>query len=163
MDKTKSQAYNYGHEALPVLFHTEAKQFIKFVSEDPNRFLKFWWNHVGERLDDEKVSPYSSLDSEVKDVPEKKSKIVWVRLPQPKEDYEFYMMAFVKKPDFNMIVRWPSTRVFGLAKVPRSVSETGTFIYELTPRARTVPVKTGTQVSKEAFLQSIRSIVWKKK
>ncbi|HMN13833.1 MAG TPA: hypothetical protein PKD55_16085 [Bellilinea sp.] len=163
MDKTKSQSYNFGHEALPILFHTETKQFVKFMMEDPNRFLKFWWDHIGERLEDNKLVPFTNLDSEVKEVPERKSKIIWVRFPSPRDYQEFFMMAFVQKPEFNMIVRWPSTRAFALVKVPISESPTGTFIYELTPRARAVPVKPGPQVSKEAFLQTVRSLVWKKK
>lgn len=163
MDKKQTQSYVFGHEALPILFHKETTQFIRYMKEDANRFLKFWWGQVGAKLEDTRTTELETINAEVRELLDKKSTLIWVRMPPPKFNEEFYMMVFVKKPEFTFMVRWPSTRVFGLAKVPKSVSPTETFIYELTPRARTVPVKPGPQVSKEGFIQSVESIVWKKK
>lgn len=165
MIKTKSQHYNFGHEALPILFHTQTKDFLEFIQKDGIKFLRFWWDHVGERLDDSMLVPFEGMKFEYREIPEKKAKVVLIRMPHPTDFDEFHWMALVKKPDIRMpfvYVKMPTTRVFALSHVPLSKSETGTLIYEITPRARYVLVGPGTTPTKEAFYNAVYKIVWKK-
>lgn len=164
MIKTKSQAYNFEHEALPTIFHSQTKDFFEYLERDGLKFLKFWWNHVGERLDDDQMSPFEAFSYEIRQVPEKKSKIVLVHFPHPKEFDEFYYAALVKTPDKPspfVFVKFPSTRVLVLAHVPLSKSDSGTLIYEITPRGRYIPAGPGTPVTKEAFYKAVCNLVWK--
>lgn len=135
MIKTKSQHYNFGHEALPILFHTQTKDFLEVIQKDGIKFLRFWWDHVGERLDNSLLVPFEGMKFELREIPEKKAKIVLIRMPHPTDFDEFHWMALVKKPDIRMpfvYVKMPTTRVFALSHVPLSKSETGTLIYEIT-------------------------------
>src|SRR3972149_2563738 len=99
MLKNKSQHYNFGHEALPTIFHTQTANFFEYLERDGLKFLKFWWNHVGERLDDSKLSAFEGMSFEIREVPEKKSKIVLVRFPHPTDFDEFHFAALVKLPE----------------------------------------------------------------
>lgn len=165
MIKTKSQHYNFGHEALPILFHSQTKDFLELIQKDGIKFLRFWWDHVGERLDDSLLVPFEGMKFEFREIPEKKSKVVLIRMPHPTDFDEFHWMALVKKPDVRLpfvYVKMPTTRVFALSHVPLSKSETGTLIYEITPRARYILVGPGTTPTKEAFYKAVYKIVWKK-
>ncbi|MHB0922363.1 MAG: hypothetical protein ACYC6H_07560 [Bellilinea sp.] len=165
MRKDKSQHYNFGHEALPILFHKQTKSFFEYLDKDGVKFLKFWWDHVGERLDDSLLVPFKGVSFEIRDIPEKKSKIILIHFPQPTDFDEFYWVALVKKPDIRspfLFVKFPTTRMFALSHVPLSKSETGTLIHEITPRARYLPVAPGTPVTKEAFYNACYKLVWKK-
>jgi len=165
MRKDKSQHYNFGHEALPILFHKQTKSFFEYLDKDGVKFLKFWWDHVGERLDDSLLVPFIGVKFEVREIPERKSKAILIRLPKPTDYDEFHWVALIKKPDIRLpfvYVKMPTTRMFALSHVPLSKSETGTLIYELTPQARYILAGPGTPVTKEAFFQAVYKIVWKK-
>jgi hypothetical protein len=166
MIKTRSQHYNFGHEALPTIFHSQTKDFFQYLESDGLKFLKFWWNHVGERLDNDKLSSFEGMSYEIREVPEKKSRIVLVRFPHPTDFDEFHFAALVKTPDKRspfVFVKFPSTRVLVLSHVPLSKSDSGTLIYEITPRGRYLPVGPGTPVRKEAFYTAVHNLVWKPK
>ena len=58
MDKKKTLQYNFTFEAIPLLFHSQTSGFIKHLEKDGVNFLKFWWNHVGDQLEEDKrVTP----------------------------------------------------------------------------------------------------------
>ncbi|MBA4398629.1 MAG: hypothetical protein C0396_01965 [Anaerolinea sp.] len=165
MLKTRSQHFNFGHEALPTIFHTQTSDFFEYLERDGLKFLKFWWNHVAERLDNDKLTPFEGMGFEVREVPEKKAKIVLVRFPHPTDFDEFHYAALVKTPDKRspfVFVKFPSTRVLVLAHVPLSQSDTGTQIFEITPRGRYLPAGPGTPVNKEVFYKAVLKLIWKK-
>jgi len=166
MIKTKSQHYNFGHEALPTIFHSQTKDFFDYLERDGIKFLKFWWNHVGERLDNDKLTPFEGMSFEIRQVPEKKSQVVLVRFPHPTDFDEFHFAALVKTPDKKspfVFVKFPSTRVLVLSHVPLSKSESGTLIYEITPRSRYLLAGPGTPVTKDAFYKAACDLIWKPK
>lgn len=164
MDKKKSQHYNFVHEALPILFHSQTKDFMHFIEEDSTKFLKFWWNHVGERLPAEQARSFEGMSCEVRQIPEKKATAVLIRFPPPREFDEFYMAVLIKTPERHMFMtRIPNTKFYSLSYVPLEKSETGTMIYYLTPRGRYLPQCPGPRPSKEAFYDTVMDLVWKKK
>jgi len=166
MLKNRSQHYNFGHEALPTIFHTQTANFFEYLERDGLKFLKFWWNHVGERLEDSRLSAFEGMSFEVREVPEKKSKIVLVRFPHPTDFDEFHYAALVKLPEKRspfVFVKFPSTRVLVLSHQPLSRSDTGTLIHEITPRGRYLLARDGTPVAKDAFYKAVVDYIWKKK
>ena len=163
MDKTRSQHYNFTHEAMPIMFHSQTKEFITYLEKDGEKFLKFWWDHVGERLDNSKLVPFSGTTFEIRDVPERKSKIYILKLPRPKEYQEFYMMAFVKLPDKRFqVMKLPTTRVFALERIQKNPSQTGTRLVEITPRGRLIEIGDGPEPNVNAFVNAFSKIIWKK-
>lgn len=165
MRKDKSQHYNFGHEALPILFHKQTQSFFEILEKDGVKFLKFWWDHVGERLDDSMLVPFQGVKYEILEIPERKSRVILIRLPKPTDFDEFHWVALIKKPTIRLpfvYVKMPSTRMLVLSHVPLSKSDTGTLIYELTPRARYILVGPGTPPTKDAFYKAVYKLVWKK-
>ncbi|PKO19278.1 MAG: hypothetical protein CVU39_01620 [Chloroflexi bacterium HGW-Chloroflexi-10] len=162
MEKNRSQHFNYTYESMPVIFHSQTKSFFTYLERDGLKFLEFWWDHMGARLDEVKLAPFEGVAYEIREVPEKKSKIVLVTLPKPKEDFEAYFMAFVELPVKFFPVRLGNTRVFVLERVPEKISLTGTSLAEVTPRGNFLRYQNGPQVDLEAFYQIVYSKLWKK-
>lgn len=163
MDKNRSQHYNFSFESIPVIFHSQTEHFFKYLDRDGLKFLEFWWDHMGVRLDDEHASQFEGMQYEIRAVAEKKSQIVLITLPAPKNNEEAYFLGLVETPKKRFPVRLSNTRVFVLQSVSSSVSPTGTLFGELTPRGRYLPMGSGPQPDLELFDQYIRETVWKKK
>jgi len=98
MDKKRSQHFNYTFESLPTIFHSQTKNFFTYLEKDGMKFLEFWWDHMGVRLGQEESDPFEDISYEIKDIPEKKSRMVLLKLPEPKNFYECYFMAFLEEP-----------------------------------------------------------------
>jgi hypothetical protein len=162
MDKNRSQHFNFAFESLPVVFHSQTKDFFKYLDRDGNKFLEFWWDHIGLRLDEDKEVDFEGTHYEIRELPEKKSKMVLVTLPEPKNLFEVYMMALVELPKKRWPVYIPNTRIFVLESVPTKLSETKTIIGEVTPRARYIRKGNGPAVDLEAFYQQVCEILWNK-
>ena len=90
--KKQEFQYNFGMEALPVLFHSQTNQFMKYLEKDGVKFLNFWWNHVGDRLPEEKRVTSAGLAFEVEKI-DAKTNLVIITLPTPKEDHDPYFLA----------------------------------------------------------------------
>jgi len=54
MDKKKSLQYNFAFEAIPIIFHSQTTEFMRLLEKDGVEFLKFWWNHVGDQVEESK-------------------------------------------------------------------------------------------------------------
>lgn len=162
MIKTKSQHYNYGLEALPVIFHSQTEDFFTYLERDGIKFLEFWWDHMGLRLDEEQLRPFEGMDYEIREVPERKSTIVLVTMPPPRIYGELYLLGFVRTPQKRWPIRVPNTRVFALESALRDDSDTGTFFAEITPRGRLVRMGEGPQPHLDDFYQRVYDAVWKK-
>jgi hypothetical protein len=163
MKRTDSQHYAFSHEAMPILFHKETAGVFKFLERDGVKFLHFWWDNVGNRLDPDRHRSPAGLAYQVKEW-EKGIKVAFIDLPEPREEGEVFFMALVRLPDSsNPFVRkfqFRNTQVYTLQYEgggPDGKPATG--IYELTPRARNLRLKDGCEPEKTVFLKEIRKIL----
>lgn len=162
MDNKRSQHFNYTFESLPTIFHSQTKNFFTYLEKDGINFLEFWWDHMGVRLGQEDSDPFENVSFTVKDIPEKKSRLVLLTMPAPKNLFECYFMAFLEEPLKRWPVRLPNTRVFVLEYVPANISATGTSFGEITRSARYIRYHDGPQPELDEFHQKVISYVWKK-
>lgn len=163
MDKKRSVHFNYTFETIPVIFHSQTEDFFKYLEKDGLKFLEYWWDHMSIRLDDDKNGGFQGTKFEIREVPEKKSKIVLITLPTPKHFNEVYLMACVRTPLKRWFVRLSNTRVFVLEYVPKERSATGTFFGEITPRGRFLRYDEGMEEPDlDTFYQKVYETVWKK-
>lgn len=162
MDKKRSQHFNFAFEALPIVFHSQTKDFFTYLERDGIKFLEFWWDHIGLRLDEDKMVNFEGTTYEIREVPEKKSRIVLVTLPKPENLFEVYMMALIEKPKKRLPIKVAHTQIFVLESVPKKMSDSETMFGELTPYARYVRKGKGPAVDLEVFYQRVRQTVWKK-
>ncbi len=162
MNFKKNQHYNFTHEALPTLFHHQTKGFMQFLERDGVQFLKFWWDHVGKRLDNSSLVPFKDVSYKIIDIAERNSKAYLIKLPPVQENGDVYMMACIKVPEKRMpFVNWPSTRIVALEKIDPSVYASGTRMVEVTPRARFVPIGPGPEPEEQVFYQAVLDYIWK--
>ncbi len=160
MDKTRSQQYNFGYEALPTLFHSQTDEFFRYIEKDGLKFLKFWWDHVGEKYDE--AERQSSEGLRLKVVPlEKKTKLILVTLPTPKSSSDPYLVGLIGSPERRFfLVRLPTTRVFVL-ELGEHRNTTDTDYFEVTPRLRKLPMGKGPQATADEFIKTIRKVTKK--
>lgn len=160
MDKTRSQQYNFAYEALPTLFHSQTNEFFKYIEKDGVKFLKFWWNHVGEQYDESTKQSADGLRVKVMDLG-KKNTLVLVTLPTPKVAHDPQLICMVGSPERRFfLVRLPTTRYFTL-ELGEHNSTTDTKMYEVTPRLRKLSVDETSQAVAEEFIKAVRKLVKK--
>jgi hypothetical protein len=161
MDKKKSQHYNFCYEAIPALFHTQTKDFMKLIERDGLKFLEFWWNHIGDQLPEEKLVAFTHAAFEIVDLEMKPpTKVVFVTLPMPQEEGEMYFLGLVRKPERKFgWLRLPSTRILCLVKRSKDRYASGTELGDLTPRAIVVPIGEGPAASLGEFKRKVIEMV----
>jgi hypothetical protein len=135
MDKNKSQQWNFSMEAIPILFHSSTTSFMKYLEKDGKKFLDFYWNHVGDRLDEKKREIPAGLAYEI-EVIDEKTKLVIITLPQPKENGDAYFLGLVARPEKRFSwVRLPNSTIFALIRDDKCGQTHLTSFGVLTPRA----------------------------
>lgn len=155
MDRKKSQHYNFSHEAIPVLFHNNPESFFKYLEKDGVKFLKFYWKHLETNLRVEILSPTTGLDFRTELINEK-IRVAIITMPEPKEVGEVYYLILVKLPHKFSLFKVPFTKAVSLeyeGNLEDGTPQTG--MYEITPRARNVRVKTGPSVNMDEFYNMV--------
>jgi hypothetical protein len=132
---------------------------MKYMTEDGNKFLKFYWKHIETNLHATILSSNQGMTYQILSLP---NKIVGVMLtlPVPKVKGEVFNLLLIKKPEKFSLFRVGFSRVFGLEY--EGTTEDGTIltgIYELTPRARNVRIRDGEQPDKKLFFDTVMKIL----
>lgn len=163
MEKNKSLHYNFGMEALPVLFHSQTNQFMKYLDKDGVKFLQFWWNHVGDRLPQEKRLSSGGLAYEIEQL-DAKTKLVIITLPTPKENEEPYFLGFIAKPERRFFwIRLPTTTAFALIRDDSCKEQHKTSFGYLTPSGNFRLRGVGLNPTKQDFKRHVKSRIQDKK
>jgi len=163
MEKNKSLQYNYGMEAIPVLFHSQTNQFVKYIEKDGIKFLQFWWNHVGDRLpEDKRVTP-AGLTFEVEQL-DSKTKLIIITLPTPKENEDPYFLGLIARPERRFVwIRIPTTTAFALIRDDSCKEQNKTSFGYLTPSGNFRLRGVGLNPTKQDFKRIVKSRIQEKK
>lgn len=169
MDIRRSQHYNYTHETIPIVWHRQNADFLKYIDKDGISFLRFWWKHLENALGVQILSSSEGLGFQVKTVPDKNKdevKLILLTLPKPETVGEVFYMILVKIPESRVflarffLLKLPTTRVFALElEGQNDDGSPRTGIYELTPRARNVRIKPGTEAVLDTFYKVILNVL----
>jgi hypothetical protein len=160
VDNRKSQHYNYTHETIPLLWHGQSDDFLRYLDKDGTVFLRFWWKHLADNLGISILSDSSGLSFQVKELSDKSGnsiKLVLLSLPRPENVGEVFYMALVKFPKKRTIfdvfmASLPNTRVIALQlEELDSEGNPVTGVYELTRRARNVRLGRGCEPVLDVF------------
>lgn len=163
MDKNKSHQWNFVFEVLPALFHSQTDSFVKYLDKDGVKFLKFWWDHMGDRLPAEKRVTAAGLTFEEEDLNEK-TKLITIILPSPREDGDAYFVGLIPKPERRFaIVRFYNSNMFVLIRKDDVTQPNHTSFGEVTPRGNYRERGVGVKPTKQDFKRIIKNRVEKKK
>lgn len=163
MDNNKSQHYNYTHETIPSMWHSQTEEFLKYLDLDGVVFLRFWWKHLSDNLGIQILSDSSGLGYQIKELADKNGKsvkLVLLSLPKPQNIGEVYYMLLSnqkkRNPLFEMFMtHLPSTRVLALEL--EGIAEDGTpktGLYEITVRTRNVRMGKGCEPVLDTFYKT---------
>ena len=162
MKQTKSHLQTFVFEALPILFHNQTQDFIDFLNRDGLNFLQFWWNKIGEKIDETERMDSKGLAYDIKEL-ENGAAIVLITLPSQAKP-EVYFMALFQPKQKKTFLKWENyPRVFCLVHDINQDRDTGTMLIEFTPRAKRVLVGPGPVPSLNAFYTAVRKLVIKNK
>jgi len=162
MERNKSLAYNFGFEAMPLLFHSQTSAFIKYLENDGKKFLDFWWNHVGDQLEESKRVPPGGLTFSM-DQYDDKTKIVIITLPSAREDGDPIFLGAVARPERRFsFVRIPNTELYILSRYDGCAAQHKTAFGELSPRAIYREIGVGLNPNKIDFKRYIKERLDKK-
>jgi len=163
MNKNKSLQFNFGMEAIPVLFHSQTNQFMKYLEKDGIKFLNFWWNHVGDQLEEVKRVGSAGMTYEV-DTIDKKTKLVIITLPTPKEDRDPQFIGLIARPERRVLwVRLPTTEAYALIRDDGVDQPYKTGFGYLTPNGLFRPRGVGLAPTKTDFKHYLKTKLDKKK
>ena len=163
MEKNKSLQYNFGMEAMPVLFHSQTNQFMKYLEKDGIKFLQFWWNHVGDRLPENRRVTSAGMAFEVEKI-DNKTSLVIITLPTPKENEDPYFLGFVARPERRFVwIRLPTTEAYVLCRDDGCKEEHKTNFGYLTPSGNFRPRGVGVNPTKQDFKRTVMNRISNKK
>lgn len=166
MDQRKSQHYNYTHESIPIVWHKQTDDFLKYLDRDGKKFLEFYWKHLVDNLGVQVKSSFEGMAYEIEEIKNRSGKIVTVikmTLPQPVNKGEVYFMALIKFPKNRTVfdifmTHLPTTAVYTLEW--EGMDKAGSLLtgfYELTPHARNVRIRTGCAPEMVDFMNMVRN------
>ena len=98
-----SQHYLFAYKALPTIFYTQGKEFLFYLDRDGKKFLKFWWDHAAEKLEESQLRSPEGLSFEVHDY--KNRKLVLIILPPPDVE-EVYYLAMLSRSNTEPYFPW---------------------------------------------------------
>lgn len=151
VDRRKSQRYNFAFEAIPTMFHSQSRDFIHYLDRDGLKFLRFWWDYVGDRLPKEMCSPFIGLDYKIIKIDEQTTLVI-LTLPDPLEEGEAYFIALIGRPERRFAwVKLPTSRVIALLRRSGEDFVKGTEIGDITVRGRFVSLGPGPSPNEESF------------
>jgi hypothetical protein len=134
MDKNKSLQYNYGFEAIPVLFHSQTSDFKTYLEKDGVEFLKFWWDHLAKQMDESKFTSPEGIAYEYEHH-NKNIDLFLITLPAPRENGDPIFLACVARPERRFSwVRLPSTDFYVLSRYDECTAANKTAFGEVSPR-----------------------------
>jgi hypothetical protein len=163
MEKNKSLPYNFAMEAIPVLFHSQTNNFMKYIEKDGMKFLQFWWNHVGDRLPEEKRITFAGVTFSIEQI-DKKTKLVIITMPTPRENEEAYFIGLIANPERRILwVRIPTATAFGLVRDDNCKEQYKTNFGYLTPSGNFRPRVMGLNPTKKDFKKLILKYISQKK
>lgn len=163
MEKNKSHQWNFVFDVMPALFHSQTDGFVKYIDRDGLKFLKFWWDHIGDRLPEEKRTSSAGLTFEKKQINPKTS-LILITLPSPKEDGDVYFIGLIPRPERRFaMVRFYNSTMFVLLRKDSVDQPNRTSFGEVTPRGNYHERGIGLKPTKQDFERVILNRLEKKK
>ena len=163
MDKKKSQQWNFVFEAMPALFHSQTDGFVKYLDKDGDKFLKFWWDHVGDKLPEEKRVTPAGLTFEKEEL-NAKTRLITITLPSPRENGDVYFIGLIPRPERRFgVVRFYTSTMFVLLRKDEVDQPNHTSFGEVTPKGNYHERGIGLKPTKQDFKRIIKNRLEKTK
>jgi hypothetical protein len=163
MAEKPSQHQKYSLEVIPLIFHHETDKFMSMIQRDGLKFLEFWWDRAGLEVEESKRSSFEGAKYDIKSYSDGRD-IVLIKLPPPSKTGEVFFIGLVTRPLKHSIFSWKNlARVFVLTRDDVDGLDRHTQLAELTRSARYVVIGKGPKPTQKAFMETIVSLLDRKK
>ena len=93
----KTQPGVFVSEVVPELFHTTPFDFIRYLTRDGNKFLRFYWDQAGTNPKVSGKTPSLGLNYDIR-TPYYQTTVALIQLPRPAIPPGTYFIAAVHRP-----------------------------------------------------------------
>jgi hypothetical protein len=147
---------DYASQALPDLFHTSPEEFLYLLKRDGTKFLRFYWNEVGKKLNLQQMVPPFGLNFDIRK-PRQGIMVALITLPKPRLDGEAYYVSLIYRPSRRPLFFGVSdtTKVMGLEHWSDETGSERTHLVEYDRRLQRQTLMTGLEPSLEIFYRSM--------
>jgi hypothetical protein len=155
-----TQQAEFAFRTLPDLFHQDPDQFIQLLERNGNRFLNFYWDEAGKRINQtEKVVPYG-IDYAMQH-PNSLLQAAWITFPDPTRIGEAWLGAFIFRPTRVTMIPGVNdvARVLVLMNTSDVPGENKTSLVQITRRLEFFEVGKDILPDKIAFHSAVADIV----
>jgi hypothetical protein len=163
MEKNRSHQWNFVFDVMPALFHSQTDGFQKYIDKDGIKFLKFYWDYLGDQLPAEKRASSAGLALEIEQL-DKKTRLILITLPSPKEDGDAYFIGLIPKPERRFAwVKFYTSRMYVLCRSDKVSESHKTAFGIVTPRGNFRETGVGLIPTKTDFKRIVKRKLEQKK
>ena len=157
---TKTQQIIFESEVLPSLFHSTPDQFFLYLERDGNKFLHFYWNQAGEKLDPSLHVDAFGLNYVIRR-PTNRTTMALISLPEPCHEMEAYFVALIHRPlrvmPFSFIS--DTTKVVALEYSGEGPTGAQAVLVEWTRRLHCEKLSSGQPLTLEGFYKEVKELI----
>ena len=152
----ESLQIDYATQALPDLFHASPEEFLYLLKRDGTKFLRFYWNEVGKKLNLKQLVPPFGLNYDIRK-PRPGLSVALITLPKPGIDGEAYYVALSYRPNRRTFFFGVSdtTKVIALEHWSDETGRENNHLVEYNRRLQRETLETGLDPTLEVFYQSL--------
>ena len=159
MPLSTTQHAKFAFEVLPLLFHSQNRDFLFYLERDGIKFLQFWWDHTGEKVGETMRKSFEGLNYEITSF-ESGRKLVFLQLPVPENQSEPFFLALFSPPTKKNLLPWKN---YGQVYILDNNAGAEKQIIEITPRAYRVETKKSCQADFSTFKNFIHEFLGQNK
>ncbi len=137
----KTQQTAFIQDALTDLFHSSPESFLSLLNRDGTRFLRFYWDKVGEKFPPEQRRDSFGLNYVIRQ-PRASTTIGLITLPAPQVPGEAHYAAVVYRPHRRLLLVSDTTAFFALEALGEDEGLPRAELVEWTRRLERVKLKT---------------------
>lgn len=159
-NQKKTQQEAFVSDALPSLFHTTPQDFLRYLEQDGNKFLRFYWDQAGSDPNVVKKESSFGLNHQVRQ-PFAHTTVVLISLPKPAQPPEAYFAALVYRPlrRSPVLIVSDTTSVMALEMVSGESDPPETRLREWTKKLQSEDLGPGPQPKLEEFYRTVCDLV----
>jgi hypothetical protein len=156
----RTQQLDFVSLALPDLFHHSPEQFLYLLERDGNKFLRFYWDETGKKLDKDHLENSFGLNHAFRQ-PAPRVKIALISLPAPRFWGEAFFAALVYRPNRRTPFGFVSdtTKLITLERCLEDGCQPQTLLVEWTRRLEREEIGPGPAPVLKDFYQAVLTLL----
>ncbi len=154
----RTQQLDFVSQALPDLFHHSPEEFLYLLGRDGNKFLRFYWDETGKKLDADHQENSFGLNHSIRQ-PWSSAKVALISLPAPRFPGEAFFAALAYRPNRRGFFVSDTTKMVTLERCLEDGCQPQTLLVEWTRHLVREEIGPGPAPLLEDFYQAVLSLL----